>query len=104
MISIATKHPVEYGSTMSMTDCAVVTDEEEEEDMLMLDGCWLVALRGLCVRFKWAIMSVRDGLLFETTGVECVDLSTHAKMKNDKARATTNIRRRAAAGEIPYLP
>ena len=66
---------------MSMTDCAVVTDEEEEEDMLMLDGCWLVALRGLCVRFKWAIMSVRDGLLFETTGVECVDLSTHAKMK-----------------------
>lgn len=89
---------------MSMTDCAVVTDEEEEEDMLMLDGCWLVALRGLCVRFKWAIMSVRDGLLFETTGVECVDLSTHAKMKNDKASATTNDRRRAAAGEIPYLP
>jgi hypothetical protein len=38
MISIATKHPVEYGSTMSMTDCAVVTDEEEE-DMLMLVGC-----------------------------------------------------------------
>ena len=37
---------------MSMTDCAVVTDEEEE-DMLMLVGCWLVefaALRGLAVR------------------------------------------------------
>ena len=32
MISIATKHPVEYGSTMSMTDCAVVTDDD---DMLL---------------------------------------------------------------------
>jgi hypothetical protein len=32
MISIATKHPVEYGSTMSMTDCAVVNDDD---DMLL---------------------------------------------------------------------
>jgi hypothetical protein len=32
MISIATKHPVEYGSTMSMTDCAVVNDVD---DMLL---------------------------------------------------------------------
>lgn len=47
-------------------------------------------------------MSVRDGLLFETTG-DIIIKSTwtypHAKMKNDKASATTN--RRATAGEIP---
>lgn len=50
------------------------------------------------------VSAVSNGLLFETTG-DIIIKSTwtypHAKMKNDKASATTNIRRRATAGEIP---